>query len=273
MLEQVTQSQIQALIDGSSKASSLSKQDRTEIARLLCDPQYEAQQVPESLRRDGAGEDRQQLLRERHHRRGSHGGSRQDLEAEHQFTRHSLGQGIGVRDADDARARKWSALLCRRWLPTCKPPGRYALTAHQKDQIEAMIKYFHGGNVEDFRQASIAWVRDRADSHVDFMIGWVEFIGDFLSRMACLGILRADCRPRNQPSRAGAGAAAQDFEDAMPYGTFKKKFPADYSPPALMVYYFQEISGFRSGGYNLPQFRRHPPRCRRQKHHSAADAG
>ena len=40
----------------------------------------------------------------------------------------------------------------------------------------------------------------------------------------------------------------------MPYGAFKKKFPADYSPPALMVYYFQEISGFRSGGYNLPNF-------------------
>ena len=28
------------------------------------------------------------------------------------------------------------------------------------------------------------WVRDRADSRVDFMIGWVEFEGDFLSRMA-----------------------------------------------------------------------------------------
>jgi hypothetical protein len=27
-------------------------------------------------------------------------------------------------------------------------------------------------------------VRDRADSHVDFMIGWVEFEGDYLSRMA-----------------------------------------------------------------------------------------
>ena len=40
----------------------------------------------------------------------------------------------------------------------------------------------------------------------------------------------------------------------MPYGPFKKTFPADYSPPALMVYYFQEISGFRSGGYNLPNF-------------------
>src|SRR5271156_4947860 len=47
VLEQVTQSQVQALIDGSSRASSLSTQDRTEIARLLCDPQYEVQQSPE----------------------------------------------------------------------------------------------------------------------------------------------------------------------------------------------------------------------------------
>ena len=55
----------------------------------------------------------------------------------------------------------------------------YALSAHQKDQIQAMIKYFQGGDVEDFRQASISWVRDRADSRVDFMIGWVEFLGEF----------------------------------------------------------------------------------------------
>src|ERR1700677_372466 len=53
VLEQVTQSQVQALIDGSKRAPGLSSQDRTEIARLLCDPQYEAQQSPESP--DGKG--------------------------------------------------------------------------------------------------------------------------------------------------------------------------------------------------------------------------
>ena len=44
------------------------------------------------------------------------------------------------------------------------------------------------------------------------------------------------------------------FENNMPYGQYKKTFPPNYSPPALMVYYFQEISGFHSGGYNLPNF-------------------
>jgi dipeptidyl-peptidase-3 len=130
----------------------------------------------------------------------------------------------------------------------------YALTAHQREQLEATIKYFQGGNVEDFRQASIAWVRDRADSSVDFMIGWVEFEGDFLSRMAAWESYVQIVDPEVSRLAQALAKRAQDFEDAMPYGQFKKKFPADYSPPALMVYYFQEISGFRSGGYNLPNF-------------------
>src|SRR3954465_14418879 len=40
----------------------------------------------------------------------------------------------------------------------------------------------------------------------------------------------------------------------MPNGPWKKTFPRDYAPPALMVYYFQEIASYRSGGYNLPNF-------------------
>ena len=44
---------------------------------------------------------------------------------------------------------------------------------------------------------------------------------------------------------------AQELKNAMPYGN-SKKVPRRYSPPALMVYYFQEISGLRSGGYNSP---------------------
>ncbi len=72
----------------------------------------------------------------------------------------------------------------RKVVEHLKAAREYALTAHQKAELDAMIKYFETGNVEEFRQANIAWVRDRADSHVDFMIGWVEFEGDYLSRMA-----------------------------------------------------------------------------------------
>ena len=51
---------------------------------------------------------------------------------------------------------------------------------------------------EYFRQASISWVRDRADSRVDFMIGWVEFEGDFLSRMAAWESLRQGSVPKRR---------------------------------------------------------------------------
>ena len=253
VLEQVTPSQVQALIDGSSRASGLSRKDRTEIARLLCDPQYEVQQAPESPDGKGLEKTGSNFYETRHHRTGSHGGSRQDPQAQRQFARHPLGQGIGVRDPDDAEPGVVGAALQKvvAHLQAARP---FALTAHQKEQIDAMIKYFQAGDVEDFRQASISWVRDRADSRVDFMIGWVEFEGDFLSRMAAWESYVQIVDPEISRLAQALAKRAQDFENAMPYGPFKKKFPADYSPPALMVYYFQEISGFRSGGYNLPNF-------------------
>ena len=253
VLGQVTQNQILALIDDSSRASSLSREDRAEIARLLCDPQYEVQQAPESP--DGKGLEK---TGNNYYENGITGAEVMAV------LDKTLKPNINSRVT-----RSDKELACN--TLTTKSPGvvgaalqkvvahlqaarPYALTAHQKDQIEAIIKYFHDGNVEDFRQASISWVRDRADSRVDFMIGWVEFIGDFLSRMAAWESYVQIVDPEISRLAQALAQRAQDFENAMPYGAFKKKFPADYSPPALMVYYFQEISGFRSGGYNLPNF-------------------
>ena len=253
VLEEVTQGQVQALIDGFSIGASLSKQDRTEIARLLCDPQYEVQQAPESP--DGMGLEKSG---NNYYEKGITGPEVMAV------LDKTLKPNINSRVI-----RSDKGLACE--TLTTQSPGvvgsalqkvvahlqaarPYALTAHQKDQLEAMIKYFHGGNVEDFRQASISWVRDRADSRVDFMIGWVEFIGDFLSRMAAWESYVQIVDPEISRLAQALARRAQDFENAMPYGTFKKKFPVDYSPPALMVYYFQELSGFRSGGYNLPNF-------------------
>jgi dipeptidyl-peptidase III len=253
VLEQATQSQVQALIDGSSRASGLSRQDRTEIARLLCDPQYEVQQAPESP--DGKG------LEKTGSNSYEQGITGPEVMA---VLDKTLKPNINSRVI-----RSDKGLACE--TLTTQSPGvvgaalqkvvghlqaarPYALTAHQKEQIEAMIKYFQGGDVEDFRQASISWVRDRADSRVDFMIGWVEFEGDFLSRMAAWESYVQIVDPEISRLAQALARRAQDFENAMPYGPFKKTFPVDYSPPALMVYYFQEISGFRSGGYNLPNF-------------------
>ena len=117
-----------------------------------------------------------------------------------------------------------------------------------------MIKYFQVGDVEDFRQASVSWVRDRADSRVDFMIGWVEFDGDFLSRMAAwesyVQIVDPEISRLAQALRSGRRTLKMPCHMAR----LRRSSRADYSPPALMVYYFQEITGFRSGGYNLPNF-------------------
>ena len=253
VLEQVTPKQIHALIDNDSNASKLSKLDRTEIALLLCDPQYEVQQAPESP--DGTGLENT----------GSNFYEKGITGAEvHAVLDKTLKPDINSRVIRSGKGLACATLTTQSPEPVgtalqevvahLEAARPFALTAHQGEQIGALIKYFQGGDVEDFRQASIAWVRDRADSRVDFMLGWVEFEGDFLSRMAAWESYVQIVDPEISRLAQMLAQRAQFFEDAMPYGAFKKKFPANYSPPALMVYYFQEISGFRTGGYNLPNF-------------------
>ena len=174
VLVQVTQNQIQALIDDSSTASRLSREDRTEIARLLCDPQYEVQQAPESP--EGKGLEK---TGNNYYENGVTGAEvmavlEKTLKPNINSRVIRSNKGLACETLTTQSPGVVGAALQKvvAHLQAARP---YALTAHQKEQIEAMIKYFHGGNVEDFRQASISWVRDRADSRVDFMIGWVEF--------------------------------------------------------------------------------------------------
>jgi len=129
-----------------------------------------------------------------------------------------------------------------------------ALTKQQKSQIESTLRYFEKGAIEDFRDANIAWVKDRSSSSVDFMMGWVEVYEDFLARIGSWETYVQVVDPEVSQVAQSLATHAQYFEDRMPYGKFKKTFPKDYSPPAMMVYYFQEISSYRTGGYNLPNF-------------------
>ena len=253
VLEHVTQGQVLALLDSSRKAVGLPNQARSEIARLLCDPDYEVQQAPESP--DGKGLENTGSNFFEKGITGPEVMSSLDKSLKPNLNSRVIRSQKGLTcetlttqtpEAVGARLKKVVA-----HLEAARP---FAHTPHQKAQIESTIKYFRGGDVEDFRQASIAWVRDRADSRVDFMIGWVEFEGDFLSRMAAWESYVQVVDPDISRLAQALALRAQEFENAMPYGRFKKTFPADYSPPALMVYYFQEISGFRSGGYNLPNF-------------------
>jgi dipeptidyl-peptidase-3 len=253
VLDQVTPSQVQALIDGSSRASGLSQQDRTEIARLLCDPRYEVQQAPESP--DGTG---LEMTGSNYYEKGITGPEVMAVldktlrpNVNSRVIRSDKGSACETLTVQTPGVVGTALQKVVDHLQAARPN---ALSAHQNEQIEAMIKFFQDGDVEEFRKASIAWVRDRADSRVDFMIGWVEFLGDFLSRMAAWESYVQIVDPEVSRLAQALAQRAQEFENAMPYGSFKKKFPADYSPPALMVYYFQEISSFRSGGYNLPNF-------------------
>ncbi|MBI3544008.1 MAG: hypothetical protein HY075_12120 [Deltaproteobacteria bacterium] len=130
----------------------------------------------------------------------------------------------------------------------------YATTPGQRAQLEHLIKFFEEGDVEDFRQANIDWVRDGTKSKVDFMMGFVEVYQDYKAQIGSWESYVQIIDPATTQTSVRLAQNAQYFEDAMPYGKFKETFPRDYAPPALMVYYFQEISSMHSGGYNLPNF-------------------
>ena len=53
----------------------------------------------------------------------------------------------------------------------------------QKEVIEALIKYYKSGELKDFDDYSVLWVKDTA-SNVDFVNGFIESYGDPLGRKA-----------------------------------------------------------------------------------------
>jgi len=130
----------------------------------------------------------------------------------------------------------------------------FASTDHQKAQFQYLLSYFQTGNVEDFRQYNIEWVKDGSNSPVDFMMGFVEVYEDYLNQIASWESYVQIVDAKTTELSHALAQHAQDFEAEMPYGKYKKTFPKDYAPPALMVYYFQENASMHSGGYNLPNF-------------------
>jgi dipeptidyl-peptidase-3 len=131
---------------------------------------------------------------------------------------------------------------------------QFSSSEHQARQIGYLISYLTTGNVEDFRQMNVEWVKDGTNSKVDFMMGYVEVYADYLTQVGSWESYVQIVDPKTTALSKNLAKHAQDFENQMPYGQYKKTFPEGYSPPAMMVYYFQEISGFRSGGYNLPNY-------------------
>jgi dipeptidyl-peptidase-3 len=135
-----------------------------------------------------------------------------------------------------------------------KKASKYAMTEYQKNQIQHLVEFFNTGDVEHFRQMNVSWVKDGTSSKVDFMMGYVEVYQDYLNQIGSWESYVQIIDPKMTEFSVSLAKNAQSFEDRMPYGIYKKKFPENYSPPALIVYYFQEHADFRSGGYNLPNF-------------------
>ncbi|HVX11580.1 MAG TPA: hypothetical protein VHC22_10400 [Pirellulales bacterium] len=251
VLRTVTPEQIGNLL--ARHAPDISAPDRLEVIALLTDPTSEAQAYPEST--DGRGLERtggnyyEKGITGQEVSLALAGSMKPTLNCRVVRTKNGLHSEVQTTKSAGIVGQR-----LRQVVESLSAARDHAETKHQQAQIDYMIKYLNEGDVEDFRQASIEWVRDRSDSQVDFMLGWVEFQGDYLIRMASWESYVQIVDPEVSRIAEAMARHAQYFEDAMPYGAFRKRFPPDYSPPAIMVYYFQEIAALHSGGYNLPNF-------------------
>jgi hypothetical protein len=231
-----------------------SSADRDAWVSLCTDPGHEPRCFPESP--DGAGlED----CGGNHYERGLRGDE----------VRAALGRGLATtlnsrvgRGADGSlvAVRQTTALADERGrcLSTVVRHLRDALhfseRPEQRRQLEHTIAYFEKGDVSDFRAASAAWVRDRSGSTVDFMIGWVEVYEDWLARIGSWESYVQLVDPGVTRDTEKLARLASHFEARFPYGPWRKTFAPNWAPPAILVYYFQEIATYRSAGYNLPNF-------------------
>ena len=142
----------------------------------------------------------------------------------------------------------------RRTVAALREATRFALTEHQKNQLNYAIKYLEKGNIEDFRELNREWVRDRTDSKVDFVIGWTEVYNDHFSRMGTWETYVQILDDQTTLEAKKLAAVAPYFEEKMPYGPYKKTFPKDYAPPAILATWFHEIGDSHPSGFNLPNF-------------------
>lgn len=250
-LQKVTPEQVRDLFN--EYANPVDPERISEIVKLLTDANYEVTQRPE----DPKGSDLA-LTGGNIYQKGLTGA---DIEA-------AIASGVKI-DLNCQVVKTEGKVGCSKM--TTRTPGEvgailrnvvselkkalpYATTDHQRNEILNFIGYFETGDVELFRQANVHWVQDRTSSKIDFMMGFVEIYDDYKGNVGTWESYVQIVDPKMTQVSQRLAKSAQYFEEKMPYGQWKKKFPADYSPPAMMVYYFQEIAGMRSGGYNLPNF-------------------
>lgn len=251
VLTKVSSQQVETLL--STYLANVDKNAKSEINRLLTDPTFELQLFPES--QDGTG---LELTGGNFYEKGVKGA---DVKAALDKTLKTTlntrvinGKSGPETHTQTVKTPGVVGDTLKQIVACLEKAKEFSETESQKKQIDFMVRYFKEGNLEDFRKANIEWVKDGSKSPVDFMIGWVEVYEDWLARIGTWESYVQIIDPEITKIAKALASHAQYFEDGMPYGTFKKKFPSDYSPPAIMVYYFQELANYRSGGYNLPNF-------------------
>lgn len=108
----------------------------------------------------------------------------------------------------------------------------YAASEHQAETIRKLIKYYRTGDLEDFRQFNIHWVKD--SSAVDFIHGFIEV---YLDPRGQKGEFEADIfftDPAQTKMMKSLASYAQYFEDTMPWKDEYKK-NIDRSPIANVI--------------------------------------
>lgn len=105
----------------------------------------------------------------------------------------------------------------------------------QKEVIEALIKYYKSGDLKDFDDYSVLWVKDTA-SNVDFVNGFIESYGDPLGRKASWESV-VNFRDVEACKRTEIMAAnAQWFEDNAPINpAYRKKEVKGVSAKVITV--------------------------------------
>lgn len=107
--------------------------------------------------------------------------------------------------------------------------SRYAENQAQRDLIEALIAYYHSGDLVAFDQYQMLWIKEQ-QGEVDFINGFIEVYADPLGRKATWESMVQTIDSEATQKAATISAHAQWFEDHAPVNPrFRKKTVAGVS--------------------------------------------
>jgi dipeptidyl-peptidase III len=128
----------------------------------------------------------------------------------------------------------------------------YAASDVQAESVRKLIKYFKTGNLDDFRQFNIHWVKD--NSRVDFIMGFIEVYLDPRGQKGEWESSVFYTDPEQTKLMQNLAKLAQYFEDSAPWREeYKRKI--DRSPIANVINVAIETGGtgpVSPIGINLP---------------------